>query len=94
MSQPSERPAARHGYTRINYQGSQTPVPDLTIAFTDLTDTATLQVSHTADGDTSSTTQPFPTGVATRVGSLEVTVNSINRQGSRPPTVSVEYRIS
>ena len=93
MNHTPDSAAARHGYARINYRGSQTPVPGLTIAFTDLTDTATLQISHTTDGRTASTTERFPTGVAVRLGSLEITVNSINRQGSRPPSVSVEYRI-
>jgi len=87
------QPPPQHGYVRINYHGSATPIPGVKIAFTDLTGTATLEVSQTSNGCTRRITKPFPTGLTIEVGTLELTVNSVNRTGSQPPTVSVEYRV-
>lgn len=93
-SRCQDQPGRRHGYLRVNYHDQQTPLPGLTIAFTDLTDLATLEVSQTANGCTTRTTKRFPTGEPVSLGDVELTVNSVNRKGGTPPSVSIEYKIN
>src|SRR5262249_1983945 len=83
-----------HGYVRINPHARRTPVPGLTIDFTDLTGLAPLQVSQTANGCTARTTEQFPTGEPISLGDVELTVNSVNRKAGLTPSVSIEYKIN